>query len=288
MFEILLCHYAETDDFPFYIQYGGHQGSVDMHRHVDFTELVVVLEGSAMHVVGHEKYPVSEGDVFVIDKYTHHGFVEAKDFRICNIMFKPEVLFEHIFHIRQNAGFHALFVLEPYYAQNHQFCSRLKLEVNDFASIKKLIAEIVHEHTHKSDGWQTLCFAKFIQLCTILSRLYQSYDIVDNNNILKLATAVAYIEKNYCSDISIAKLAETTGYSERQFCRLFKSAFSASPNTFITNLRLQKAQQLLKTTSLPVGEISWTCGYADHNYFSRIFKKYIGLSPSEYRENTLW
>lgn len=288
MHEFKLSEFAETDDFPFYIQYGFHEGDCYLHGHEDFSELVIVLDGSAFQVVENDAYPIAKGDVFVLDKYTSHSYENAKNFKICNIMFRPEVLFENLPHIRQNVGFQALFILEPYYAKHHQFCSRFRLKLEDFSSIQKMLAEMIHEHTQKLEGWQTLLYGKFIQLCTILSRLYQDSEQDHANDVIKLATAVAYIEKNYCNDISLADLARMTGYSERQFNRLFKSAFSMAPSMYITNLRLQKAQLLLKNSSQPIGEISWSCGYSDQNYFSRIFKKYIGLTPTEYKQNALW
>lgn len=287
MLELPLWIFAETEDFPFFIQYGFHEKECELHGHADFSELVVVLKGSAIHLVENEKYPIAEGDVFVIDQYTHHRYEDAKNFKICNIMFRPEYMFENLPHIRQNSGFQALFILEPYYAQNHQFCSRLRLKLEDFTVIQKLLAEMIQEHTQKAPGWQTLVYAKFIQLCIMLSRLYQTYDCADDNTVLKLAAAVAHIEQNYCSDINISQLAQIAGYSERQFSRLFKSAFSTTPNLYIINLRLQKAQQLLKNSCLTMGEISWSCGFNDQNYFSRIFKRYIGVTPTEYRNNTL-
>lgn len=288
MLNYRLYDFAETESFPFFIQYGFHDDVCSLHGHEDFSELVVVLEGSAMQFVENDTYPITAGDVFVIDKYTRHSYTEARNFKICNIMFRPELIFEGLNHIRQNAGFQALFVLEPYYAQRHQFCSRLRLQPKDFSAIKKLLAEMIHEHTQKTDGWQTMLYAKFIQLCTILSRLYQVSEQTRSDDIIKLATAVAHMEKNFCNDICLTELAHMTGYSERQFNRLFKSAFSTAPSQYITNLRLQKAQLLLKNSSLPIGEVSWNCGYSDQNYFSRIFKKYIGLTPSEYKKNALW
>lgn len=288
MLEFPLQLFAETEDFPFFIHYGTHDKECEIHSHLDFSELVVVLEGSATHTVEKDSYTIKEGDVFVIDKYTRHQYEEAENFKLCNIMFRPEVMFENLHHIRQNTGFQALFILEPYYAQRHHFCSRLCLKPEDFSSIRKLLAEMIHEHTEKIDGWQTFIYAKFIQLCTILSRLYQSYDSEQKNDVLKLASAVAHIEKNFCTEISISDLAQIAGYSERQFNRLFKSAYSTTPNLYINTLRIQKAQQLLKNSNLSMGEISWNCGYSDQNYFSRIFKRHVGLTPTEYRMNVLW
>ena len=100
---------------------------------------------------------------------------------------------------------------------------------------------------------------------------------------MQLAAATAYMEGHFCSSISVAELAQMSGYSQRQFSRLFKEAYGVSPNAYITNLRIQKAQQLLQNTQLPIGEIAWNCGFEDQNYFSRMFRQTAGVTPSAYR-----
>lgn len=276
--------FTTSPDFPFHIQYGHHEGeNCYIHGHEDFSELVIVLEGSAQHIVEDQSYPIAKGDVFVIDKYTEHGFTEARNLKICNIMFRPEVIFENIYDIRHTSGFQALFVLEPHYNKNHQFCSRLCLQSGDFFSVVKAIEEIMEEYNQKNEAWQTLVYTKFIELCVALSKFYKSYQGDNKNNIIKLAEAIVYIEKNFCEEISVSQLAQISGYSQRQFSRLFQFAFSVTPMGYITKLRLQKAEHLLKNTALSVGEVSWHCGYDDQNYFSRIFKKNIGISPTEFK-----
>ena len=99
MIRLPLWIFTKSEDFPFFIQYGYHDSECYLHGHEDFSELVIVLEGSAEHTVGTEHYPISKGDVFVINQDTEHGFTGVSDFRICNIMFRPEVLFEHIYNI---------------------------------------------------------------------------------------------------------------------------------------------------------------------------------------------
>lgn len=287
MLEMPLSIFAKTDDFPFFIQYGFHEKECALHGHADFSELVVVMDGSAVHTVECENYPIKKGDVFVVDKYTHHQYTQANNFKICNIMFKPDFFFNNLNFLRQNTGFQALFVLEPYYTQNHKFNSRLCLHPDDYSAVTLLISEIIREQTEKKESWQTLIYAKFIQLCTLLSRLYLSYDTGQNDNIFKLASAIAYIEKNFCSEISISGLAKLSGYSTRQLNRLFNSAFSKTPRVYINDLKLQKSRQLLKNTNMTMGEIALNCGFPDQNYFSRLFKKHIGMTPSQYRSNAM-
>jgi AraC family L-rhamnose operon transcriptional activator RhaR/AraC family L-rhamnose operon regulatory protein RhaS len=278
--------FTESEDFPFYIHYGFHEKECHMHTHADFFELVIVLAGSAEHIVGEERYLISEGDVFVIDSNTAHGYIGAKDFRICNIMFKPEIMLRDIYDIRKTAGFQALFVLEPQYASQMKFTSRLRLEHDRYLSVRSDIDVMIKEFNARQEGWQTVVYAMFVRLIAELSRLYQSSADSGHSDIMKLAAATAYIERNFCDDISVADLAQMSGYSERQFSRLFHSAFSTTPNSYITELRLEKAQLLLRTTTTSVGEISWNCGFGDQNYFSRIFRQQTGLTPTEYRRSS--
>ncbi len=284
MIEMPLNVFTQSESFPFHIFYGHHeQDDCYIHGHTDFSELVIVLEGTANHVVGEYSYPVAKGEVFVINKGTVHGYRSAKGFRICNIMFQPKEIFTPISDIRQSAGFQALFVVAPHYLQSNQFHSRLQLSLDDFGYVQRILNEMLSEYQEKLEGWQTLLRSMFIQLCVMLSRCYQISESNRHNDIAKLSHAIAYIEKHYADDITLNDLAQTSGYSERQLTRLFQSTFSASPKQYITKLRIQKAQQLLPDPTHSIGEIAWRCGFADQNYFSRVFRSETGETPSAYR-----
>ena len=187
--------------------------------------------------------------------------------------------------IAESAGFQALFFLEPHYSRTKHFASRLKLDFNAFIQINHLIEKLYREYTEKQTGWKTMVTSDFLNLAVVLSRLYNVEKITDETGIIKLAEAIAYIEKNYAEPISVSGLARLSNYSDRQFIRLFKETLGCIPIDYITNLRMQKARELLKTSSLPIAEIASRCGYNDSNYFSRIFKKHNAETPSEYRLN---
>ncbi len=234
-----------------------------------------------------ERYRIRKGDVFVISDETEHGYTDVRDFRICNIMFRPSFFFTPELDITESAGFQALFVLEPRYSRKSRFSSRLKLDMDAFLQINRMIDQLHQEFTEKSDGWKTILKAEFLKLTVTLSRLYRFEAIPDDAGILQLAGVIAYIQKNYAEPISVSQLARLSNYSERQFIRLFKEAFGCIPMTYITNLRMQKACELLRTTNLSIAEIASRCGYHDNNYFSRIFKKHNGMTPSAYRARVI-
>lgn len=285
MLAIPLNVFTEDESFPFFIQFGFHDEPLYLHSHLDFSELVIVMEGEAEHIVDNDSYLIRKGDVFVINNDTEHGYDNTKEFRICNIMFKPDYFLAPELDIAQSAGFQALFVLEPHCARTSKFCSRLKLGVNEFAQTHRIIQSLHQEYNTQQSGWKTVVKSDFLKLVICLARLYNCEKIAEDAGVIKLANAIAYMEKNYDMEISISQLAAMSHYSERQFVRLFKDAFSCIPMAYLTNLRMQKARELLKVHKLSITEIAIRCGYADSNYFSRIFKKYNGVTPTVYRES---
>ncbi len=92
------------------------------------------------------------------------------------------------------------------------------------------------------------------------------------------------LDFQYYKEFSISTLADRTNYSSPHFCQKFKSFFQFSPIDYLVNKRIQMAKYFLKTTNLNIGEISQKIGYVDIYYFSRLFKKKTGRSPSSYRK----
>jgi AraC-like DNA-binding protein len=83
---------------------------------------------------------------------------------------------------------------------------------------------------------------------------------------------------------SVAGLAHRAGYSPIHFSRIFKQVTGSLPGEFIIQARLERAKQLLRESSLSIGEIANALGYSDVFFFSRQFKARSGLSPSEFRQ----
>lgn len=282
--EMKLSYFTEDEGFPLFIQYGQHDEELYMHTHKDFSELVIVLTGGAEHIVDEEKFYIKKGDVFVISNDTAHGYENTENFRICNIMFRPENLFSSKdYDIKKNAGFHALFVLEPYFTKEHSFKSRLTLKQTDYERVCRVTDFMLSEYEAKSEGWRTMLNASFMKLVVMLSRLYSFEGSGHTNDVINIAKSISFIENNFTEAISIEELAEISHYSSRHFARIFKETYNTTPLNYMLSLRIKLARSLLIETNLTISDISFRCGFSDNNYFSRIFKKKTGLAPKEFR-----
>ena len=97
--------------------------------------------------------------------------------------------------------------------------------------------------------------------------------------------AKKYMEENFSKDISLEDVSMKVDISSYYFSKLFKEETGRNFIEYLTELRMEEAKRLLKETDMSMKEICGMVGYSDPNYFSRSFKKYTGVTPTEAREN---
>ncbi|WP_310604479.1 AraC family transcriptional regulator [Anaerosporobacter sp.] len=269
-------------DFPMIIEYGFHNTDMFLHDHSNFYELTIILSGSATHIVNNERYTIHKGDVFVVGRDIVHGFENPSNFKLCNIMYKPEILLNTTHDIQESAGFHSLFVLEPYLSKNSHFTSHLQLPIPIFEVTNGLISMLVQEYNSENIGRTTMLQALFWNLVVLLARAYQVEEH-HKDSFLNIAVPLAYINQNYRETITVTELASMAHMSERNFTRVFHKAYGMSPSNYIIQLRIQHAYELLQNTEFSILEVAYMCGFRDSSYFTRQFKQASGFTPREYR-----
>lgn len=95
-----------------------------------------------------------------------------------------------------------------------------------------------------------------------------------------------YIERNFLSSFSLEDMARDLGVSVSSICKTVKKHTGNTVHQLLTSKRIKKAKTLLKDSTLNVNEISFLVGIPDYNYFSKLFKKVEGITPSEYRKKS--
>lgn len=144
----------------------------------------------------------------------------------------------------------------------------------------------INENIHvwqESDARSTLLELSDF-LITNIQIILQKTDNKDNS-VSKIDEITRFVLQNYTSNqLSIQTIAERTNLSQTYLCAYFKKSSGRTINEYITELRIEKAKELLHNRALKLYEITTSIGLTDTNYFSTLFKKYTGLTPSEYRE----
>ena len=120
---------------------------------------------------------------------------------------------------------------------------------------------------------------------SILVRLQKE---VDSTNSMPVRTVKQLISKNFANTISLDDLAKEVNLSPPYLSELFKNETGETISNYIQRTRIEMAQHLLLTTMMNVTEVADAVGYADAKYFSRVFRKHLGIRPSDFRYLNKW
>jgi len=99
-----------------------------------------------------------------------------------------------------------------------------------------------------------------------------------------LQVACNYIDKNFMRHLDVSVLADYLGIDRTHLFRVFDRSYGCGPKAYIINKRMEKAKELLKTSRLNIKIIASSVGYSDQYLFSKIFKKNVGMTPTQYRK----
>ncbi len=101
----------------------------------------------------------------------------------------------------------------------------------------------------------------------------------------KLHAVVEYIEEHLDTDLTLAELAATVHLSAYHFARQFKAATGLPPHQYVVTRRVERAQQLLRQTDLPLVDIAASAGFSDQSKLCGHFKRVVGLTPRQFRKS---
>jgi two-component system, response regulator YesN len=132
-------------------------------------------------------------------------------------------------------------------------------------------------------------FAAMADLTGFLHALLQSLISVEdgksgcsNENFMKM---IDYVDQHYTERLFLKELTADFYINLNYCCELFKRVKGCTFSEYITGLRMKKAAELLKSSSMSIGEVAKTVGYDDYFYFNRVFSKHFNLSPAKYMKN---
>jgi Transcriptional regulator containing an amidase domain and an AraC-type DNA-binding HTH domain len=112
---------------------------------------------------------------------------------------------------------------------------------------------------------------------------FSKYDHTDKQ-IKYIKNSLAFMEKNLNTTLTLQDLVSFNNLSKSQLTEIFKTKTGYSPIDYFIRLKIQKACSLLDLSDLSIYEIAAQLGYEDQYYFSRSFRKIMGMSPSSYRK----
>ena len=284
-FKLYLSEFTHSEE-PIRLIRRNPQIPYPLHTH-DFSELVIILGGSGTHITRYSRFELFAGDVFVINGETTHGYENPDNVHLINIMYRPELLTGNAADLTALPGYHVLFNLEPKFREDHQFNSRLHLTPRQITEITPLIQEIENELKSNNPGRLFMASARFYSLIGHLCRIYSNEGVSTGRQLLRIGKALGLLENSVQRSVTLTELTELTAMSVSTLNRTFKEATGFSPIDYHLRIRIKKAGEILCSSNFSVTEIASRTGFDDSNYFSRQFKKIMGVSPLEFRKRCL-
>jgi AraC-like DNA-binding protein len=283
-------NYFGPNGFPISVWREGLAGAPDTrpnyteieHSH-NFWEIVIINGGDGKHWLEGQSFPVSTGDVFLIQKGQKHYFQDLHSLELVNVLYDPDQLGLPESELRKLPGYCALFMLEPQHRKHHRFSSRLHLKRIDLAPVLQIVEKIEIPSTEKDAGWEVCSLTALQELIIYLSKRYTLVDSPDAASLLRIAKVISLLEKEYMNPWSLNDLIKKANMSKGNLNRIFKNATKQTPIEYLIDIRIQHAMDLLRETDLPITEIAYQVGFSDSNFFSRLFRNKLFTTPKDFR-----
>lgn len=178
-------------------------------------------------------------------------------------------------------------------------CDRENWSLFDVTQYTTRVINAIAENSHGVDnrsfeevqdalgyGIRTLSREVIIDNIDLALKIAQGTETTEVNSISRQVDSIhSYILDHYMEQLSLSDLAQQFYVEPSYLSRKFSQKFGETITSFITRCRMDKAKELMKDDTCKLEAISFKVGYDDYNYFSRVFRRYEGVSPSEYRKN---
>lgn len=250
----------------------------DIHTH-NFLEISIVLEGQANYTIEEQEFQLNAGQIMLFNPGTHHGEEQRTG------------TYSHQLHIGlTNISLDGL-------KRNHLPTKKAILNLGEYQwEFLDKAWRLVKEYSEEQPEFQLMVKALIIEMLVLILRSLEK--VQDNTVTLALSKnakrkqylvnhAIYYLENHHTQEITLEQLADTLYVSPTYLSKVFKESTGMSPINYLIQVRLKHAKELLANEQLTIREISQAVGYQDAYHFSKLFKKYYGVSPSQLAKKSL-
>lgn len=226
---------------------------------IPFVDLTYVVNGKAKYTIGDQEYIVKKGDLICIPKNTYRAATNI-----------PEDLVE---------SYASNILLRD--QQGHNVSLPIPV-ISHIGIIPQLVSQFHEIHDH----WLQRDFGYMMKIRGILCMiLYQILNLLLNENHLsqedpRIKNSIRYINMHYAEPLTIDILADQFRLHPVYYGSLFRKAMKMTFKQYLISLRLNYAENMLKSGEYSVSEVALQCGFADIFYFSKLFKEKKGIPPS--------
>jgi len=248
-------------------------------------EMVYIKRGHAVFEIAGYPAEIGPNDIIIIKPNQPHKFIVKSEsgceFIVLSFKF-----------VNRFDGQYSDVSLENFldFVSSKETGAFITLKVSQKNDIIVLLNRILKEKENPDIGSELINYLLVMELFVLISRaLKMEWENSIKNKSPKLKeliqASVNYINNNYERDISLKDIARYVFLSTSYFTRAFKEEMGISPINYLLQVRVERAKELLKDTDSRISDIALSVGFSNQQRFNDIFKKYVKLTPLQYRKN---
>lgn len=258
--------------------------SIYNHWHEEI-EILYVTEGEMEVIINGIATRVGKGTVILIPPNQLHTAFQMNEGIGCftSIVFHPNFIAS-----RQEDRIQKM-QIEPFLVNDFTISYILNLTEEGSTMVQNLLQDFLLHFEKQGENRELLLKGILIQIFYYLlqhKKVLSHRTVSDYQKENRKKEILTFIRNHYSEPVTLDDMAAQLNLSREQFCRFFRQAFRTSPMHYLNQYRVSCAKNMLKEGKYSVTEIAGMTGYESSNYFSIIFKKITGMSPSQYKKMT--
>jgi AraC-like DNA-binding protein len=249
-------------------------------------ELSYVLDGEMDYSVGEIKTRLRQGEAIFVNSERLHTFkptIENEETLALSIVFNSAILSYGVESVVYQK------YIMPIILDKHFPCLVLKKDVHWQTDILGLLVKLNALHNEQPYGFELAVQSLLVQIwLKIVLNLERKAPEGRNHTDLvsedRLKQMILYIQSMFYDTVTLDQIASSASVSKSECIRCFKYRLGITPVEYLIEFRISRAMILLDENNLPIVEIGQRCGFESASYFTKIFKRRTGFTPSSYRK----
>lgn len=274
---------------------------VHKKRKPDEYILYVMRKGTLYLEENGQAYTLSEGDVILLDPDFVHQGIRASDCEYYYIHFRHPQIYRRSedgdfgrlgMQLRSESLQESSGSYKRYQDSWLRFPKMLQLRTQkSYVKIVSLLENAMEQNQNQMENYKVSCACRFMEALVEIAREAVSVHALEKvleipDSYRKVQELLRYLNVHYGESITSALIEEKLSCNFDYLNRVFKRTIGKTIFVYLNETRVHHARELLGTTSMKITAIGYRVGFQDESYFSKVFKKYTGVSPAQYEKMT--
>ena len=281
-------------EYPIGIYYADfsnlYLGVVRWHWHKE-VEFSIIKEGSVDFLIGNQTIRLNKGDGIFLNEGVPHSIHSAPGNELSPITYT--IIFNHAFLFGYGQTYMSAKYIAPIVNQSSMRYVLFSEKNPEDITALSLGKEIIIDNFDKIYGYELRTKGRLCMIWDFLiqkitdKQAFTECDYALSMEEARVKDAISFIEKRYADSVTLDQIADSIHVSKSECCRTFKKVTRMSPIVYVMRYRIFESTKRLQhpDTFTSISELAASVGFSNTSYFNKVFKLYLGYTPSQYRAN---